>query len=492
MSSCVRSAAYESPERSLVIASPLPHSLGMNQRFTGIVLTSLIATYAAGCGSNEDSAKADGCSVSEQTGCSASTVCENVTGGEPACFAPVVVRGRVVQAANATTGIANSVVALRDINGELMSRGVDTTDGDGRYELVIPTARAADGSPSLPEATLRADAAGFATFPSGLRVALPIDGTAPVMKDGKWVIENASTDAALDRLPKTDGLGTVRGFVRAADAGGALIVAGAASALCARDGSFTLFNVSSGSVELRGYKAGLKLAPAQASVEAGKTLEGVELFGSTEPLGTVAGSVSFVNAGAQETSVVLVVQSTFNAALARGEVPVGLRQFPVGGTYSFSGVPAGDYVVLAAFENDDLVRDPDTAIGGTAIQTLSVGSQAVSVDGFKITGALQVISPGADGPQPVVGAPTFHWMDDSSEDGYEVTVYDTFGNAVFSDPDVPRVTGSADVSLTYGGPTLTPGYYQFRAVSWRAGKGTGTPRTYISATEDLKGVFVVE
>jgi hypothetical protein len=36
--------------------------------------------------------------------------------------------------------------------------------------------------------------------------------------------------------------------------------------------------------------------------------------------------VSFVNAGAQETSVVLVVQSTFNAALARGEVPVGLRQ----------------------------------------------------------------------------------------------------------------------------------------------------------------------
>ena len=54
------------------------------------------------------------------------------------------------------------------------------------------------------------------------------------------------------------------------------------------------------------------------------------------------------------------------------------------------------------------------------------------------------------------------------------------------------MTGSKTVTHAYGGDALAPGYYQFRALSWREEKkGSGT-RTYISATEDLKGVFIVE
>jgi hypothetical protein len=149
-------------------------------------------------------------------------------------------------------------------------------------------------------------------------------------------------------------------------------------------------------------------------------------------------------------------------------------------------------VVLAAFENDDLVRDPDEAIGGTAIMSVSVAGAPVDVAGFKITGALAVVAPGAEAPELLSGAPRFEWVDDSSEDGYEVTVLDTFGTEVWKDTEVPRVTGSTNVTLEYGGPELSSGYYQFRAVSWRdaTGKGAGT-RTYISATEDLKGVFIV-
>ena len=123
---------------------------------------------------------------------------------------------------------------------------------------------------------------------------------------------------------------------------------------------------------------------------------------------------------------------------------------------------------------------------------MTVGNAPVVVDGFKITGALDVMAPGAAGPEAVTGTPTFKWADDSSEDGYDVVVYDTFGNEIFRDPNVPRVTGSPEVSLTYAGPTLARGYYQFRATSWRVGKGTDATRTYISSTEDLKGVFVIE
>lgn len=464
----------------------------MHIRFNGVVMVGLVAVVAAGCGSDDKSEDSGHCSVAPQSGCKGGQICENVADGSTACFAPLVVRGRVVDAADPTRSVAGSMVAARDINGELASQGLAQTDSDGRYELIVPVTRSTDGTPSVDDLTLRADAAGFATFPSGLRVALPVDGQAPTQKDGKWVIENGSTDIGLDRLASTDGLGTVRGFVRADAPSGTLVVGGAESALSSNDGSFTLFNVPSGSLEIRGYKAGTQLTPATATVRAGATVDGIELTSSDQPLGSVSGSVSFVNAGAQETSVVLVVKSTFNENLARGEVPVGLRQFPVSGQYTFGQVPAGDYVVLAAFENDQLVRDPDESIGGTATQEITVGGEMVSVPGFKITGALAVVSPGATGPEPLTGAPMFRWADDSSEDGYEVTVFDTFGKQVYHDADVPRVTGSSDVSLAYAGPALEPGYYQFRAVSYRLDKGAAGARTYISATEDLKGVFIVE
>ncbi len=56
-------------------------------------------------------------------------------------------------------------------------------------------------------------------------------------------------------------------------------------------------------------------------------------------------------------------------------------------------------VVLAAFENDGLVRDPDTSIGGTTIVHIEVMAGQTQVDlaeSFKVTGALDVVSPGAD------------------------------------------------------------------------------------------------
>lgn len=464
----------------------------MKQGISRFFVMGLVALNGIACGSDKDANKSSECSVSEQTGCDAGMACENVIGGKVGCFAPVVVKGRVVESASSDVGVAGSLVAGRDINGALVSRGIDATDAQGGYELTIPATRAEDGTPTVDELTLRADAQGFATFPSGLRVALPIDATKPVQSGGKWIIENGSTTIALDRLPNRDGLGTVRGVVRADAAAGTLVVAGSASALAANDGAYTLFNVPAGSTEIHGYKAGLQLEPATATVTAAAVTDGVDLKSSALPLGSVSGDVSFVDATAHATSIVLVVKSTFNAALARGEVPVGLRQAAVSGAYAFSGVPQGEYVVLAAFENDELVRDPDLAIGGTSIQSVTVASAPVSVPGFKITGALDVVSPGAQGPEVVSGAPVFRWADDSSEDGYEVVVYDTFGNELFRDPNVARVTGSAEASLTYQGPALNPGYYQFRAISWRTGKDAGgSSRTYISATEDLKGVFVV-
>jgi hypothetical protein len=102
---------------------------------------------------------------------------------------------------------------------------------------------------------------------------------------------------------------------------------------------------------------------------------------------------------------------------------------------------------------------------------------------FKVTEALTIVSPGADEAELVTGNPEFMWKDDSSEVKYSIVVYNAFGDEVWRDDNLPRVTGSANVTVDYDGMSLQPGmYYQFRAMSWR----DDGP---ISQTEDLLGVF---
>jgi hypothetical protein len=206
--------------------------------------------------------------------------------------------------------------------------------------------------------------------------------------------------------------------------------------------------------------------------------------------------VQLVNApGGSATSVILVVEDTFDPNTARGEAPRGLRSPKSGppdvtGAFTIAGVPSGKYVVLAAYENDGLVRDPDTNIAGTDIVHLEVmaGQETATLDeSFKVTEALGLVGPGADAPEAVMEKPELVWKDDSSEDGYDLRVFDALGNEVWQSLGLPPGKGGTNPSVRYAGP-LDPGmYYQFRVTSWRApGKGDPAP---ISTTEDLRGVF---
>jgi hypothetical protein len=239
-------------------------------------------------------------------------------------------------------------------------------------------------------------------------------------------------------------------------------------------------------VSVTAYHAGVNIAPVAVNVAPGGTTGDVTLTATAQPAVTVSGKVSIVNpGGGSVTSVILVVAETFVATAARGESPPGLRAANVSGDFVIPGVPDGNYVALAAFENDLLVRDPDTCIGGTAIVSVTVaGADVVIPESFKITGALAVVSP--DNEEPVAATPTFVWVDDSSEDHYVLSVYDAFGTLVWEDPAVPGVSGGKNVSVAYAGPPLLSGMvYQFRATSIR--KSTCA----ISRTEDLRGVFRV-
>jgi hypothetical protein len=218
-----------------------------------------------------------------------------------------------------------------------------------------------------------------------------------------------------------------------------------------------------------------------------------------DAMAVVEGSVVSVDAGGGlATSVVLVPSSVYQPAFERGPVPYGLRAPAppaapsVTGAFAITGVPAGRYHVLAAFENDMLVRDPDASIAGTQIQQIEVlAGQPLALDAsIKVTKALAVVGPGADAPEEVDGAPVLAWIDDASEDRYSLVVYDARGTEVWRDDALPRVTGGGGtVAVPYGGPALVPGMlHQFRVISWSDGPQGSTALT---RTEDLRGVFVV-
>ncbi len=437
----------------------------------------------------------DACDPIAQTGCEEGQVCEEVVDGGTACFMPVVLRGTVFDQAD-QAGIGGATVVALDANRAPAST-VAVTDPSGDYEIRVARQRDVDGNPQGGDVTLRADAAGYQTFPGGIRQALPIDLSSPVEEDGVLVVETPTTDIGLSELPSGAGTNQIFGNVEVpSDSTGVLVVAETSggspqgfTAVADREGVYRIFNVPDGDFSVLGYAKGVNYGAQDATVSGGEEVE-VDLAITGDGPGTVTGNVQIVNPGAgQGTSYILVVESTFDELLVRGETPPGLRA-PEGtelvdsGSWVIEGVPAGSYKVLGAFENDRLVRDPDEGQGNTAVVRIDVvAGQSVEAPSFKITGSLDVISPGAEGAEEVSGTPVFSWVDDSGEDGYHIEVFDTFGTLIWEEPEVPSSSGS-DPEVTYGGPPLEAGmYYQFRVTSYDVNG------RLLSRTEDLKGVF---
>jgi hypothetical protein len=443
--------------------------------------------------------------------CENGLVCEQVDAADGyVCGAPLEIRGLVIDAMTEAP-IADALVAALDETGTPVGDST-RSDANGHYVLQVHARRDPEGElASAIKWTMFSAAVDYAPFPGGIRPAIPVDATGAIEEtveedDDEYtieVIENITTTIALLHLPESGGF-TVAGTVGGEEPGGTLVVAEGGEgvgrySIADASGRYVIFNVPTGAASIRGYRVGLELEPTSATV-ADADLAEIDLTVVAEgidELATLAGSVNVVNPGdGNLTSVVLVPVSVFDTVLERGPVPMGLRapsppEAPtVASAFQIAGVPSGTYKALAAFENDALVRDPDTSIGGTTLQEVTVarGSGTTTQDeSFKVTGALGVISPGADAPEWTDAAPDLVWQDDSSEDGYHLWVYDAFGNLVWEVPEVPRVTGSAEVRVTWDGPALETGMaYQFRVASYHDEDGM---QVFISKSEDLRGVF---
>jgi hypothetical protein len=443
------------------------------------------------------------CDPLDAESCGDNWACELRSDGLYMCSEPVFIKGTVFDSSTKYPIEKAHVIAI-DKTGAAAT-DVAITDINGAYEIQVPVERNPDGTLHEGTFTLRVAAANYLPYPYDIRPAIPVDATkASHLKERGWLLQNAATNVALIALPaEKQGMGSISGKVIVAGEnklpGGVLIVAetGTEAGLIGfsdKKGTYTIFNVPAGRWEAHGYKAFLQLDSIDVSLAMGEDKTGIDLKENARPYGTVSGNINIVNApGGSATSVVLVPESTFNQTFVKGEVPPGLRapsppEPPsISGSFSIPGVPDGKYVVLAAFENDFLVRDPDPNIAGTQIVHITVpngSSYEISMSAsFKVTEALVIVYPGEKEPELITENPTFIWEDDSSETKYSVVVYSAFGNEVWRNDNLPRVTGTANVTVNYAGEPLQEGmYYQFRATSWR---DTGP----VSQTEDMLGVF---
>jgi hypothetical protein len=454
----------------------------------------LALVVLVGCGD-------DPCDPVGQTGCDDGQVCENVNGGDPACFAPVAIEGKVFDIAD-KSAIANARIVAVDVNGAAVSNVV-TSDEDGSYSLPIPTERNEDGTPAAPlegNVTLRADAQAYESFPGTVRQPLPIDMATAQPVDDKLVVMSTLTDIAMSAAADGGSAGRIEGKVEVPkDATGIIVVAEANgtgfATVAARNGEYAILNVPAGDYTVNAYTIDHNYTGGTASVNANTSKLDIKL--SDDAASAINGQISIVDGGgATATSIVLFVESTYDPLTGRGVTVPGLRAPRTGvpdvtGAFTMEGVPAGRYVIVAAFENDGLVRDPDLCQAGTDDVHIEVAPNAPLAipDAFKITGALAVLDPGAMGASMVSGLPTFSWVDDSSEDQYLVELFDSYGELVWM-KTMPGVSGGTP-SMLYDGPALTSGmYYQFRTTSSRA--TSGSTRCNISRTEDLKGVFYMQ
>ncbi len=436
--------------------------------------------------------------------CGDGTVCAETESGDHRCHAPVLVQGVVFDAETLDLIAGAHVIAFDEERSALSD--VAISDENGEYQLNIPAIRDEDGEPVQQFFTLRASAQDYQTFPSGLREAQPIDASRGEQVDGPYIIDTSQTDVALIELPSGDrGHPAIHGRVDIAGGlGGVLVVAEpqgvdpeaepepvGISAVSALDGSFTIFNVPADDYDVRGFIADYQIDPEAVTV-ADEDVDDVILRRSEEGLRDVTGDLQIVRTEGQ-TSVILMVASTFDETTVRGEVPAGLRAPRTGepdvtGAWTIEGVPAGRYVVMAGFENDDLVRSPDEGIAGTDIVQIEVPSgegEFNAGDSFKVTEALETFSPGRDAPEGLSERPTLSWGPIANAEHYDIVVFDAFGNLVFEELGFAHQPGVSAFELDYTGPFEEGMYYQFRAVSWRMGSPTST-------TEVLRGVFYHE
>ena len=395
--------------------------------------------------------------------------------------------------ANPQKGIAHARVILLDAESKPVQTYV-TNDNGIVSQSNLP----------IGDYQLKISAKGYNSSPPPRVPPLPVK-----VKQGE------TTTATIELFPIDTNLvvGAISGTVSSGGnpVSGALVIARGAgvsyTTISAVDGSYVLYNVEEGNVDVTAYIKGLNFLTLSAvTVTANTTTTKQDLVASGVASGTISGNIQFVAGGtAQATDITLIDRET-------REVIPGMRVYTnANNNYTMSGLPNGDFEIIASMLNDGNVIDPDEAVTqGDPLVTVTNGVVDPSTRSFKITGAVVIDTPSTPVNNVVpelTATPTFTWHSESSyssASNFAIEVINESGDAVWGgfgglDPveGVPSVTVSGGTyTIQYAGPALQSGrYYQLRIYAMKDDNDTILyPNGYklISVTENLDGVFKIK
>lgn len=451
---------------------PSKQNIASWSRTLGVAICACVIG-AIGCGDDDTGGPSGPCEVGSKSTCAGSDVCEAVEGAEPACFAPIVVRGAVLDLLDQDP-IGEAIVVAVDEAGVGDSRRVISA-GDGSFQVTVPAPRDAAGNPLPKKVTLFAQAAGYATFPDAPRRSPQIEISAAA--GDPPVIENADTRIQLQRdaLEPTETAGEIEGRIEGELGRGALVTSGGKIAMADREGRFVLFDVPGGENKVEVYRRGGSFELAVADVPNRARLYDFVVRQTSAVAATLSGSFTF-EGGATSSDVALALADTYDATSGRGVVPPSLRYTNLGATFTLEGIPRGKYVVLTALGDDGFVVDPTFGP-----PTITVAGDAALAP-LRIVPAVELLAP-ASAVTPIVGTPTFSWKDTMIEDAYRVEVIEPRRGIFWSDEVMPVPNAEGVVSFVYPGPQLSRGVvYQVRLTALSG----ATP---ITTSEAIRGGF---
>ena len=362
------------------------------------------------------------------------------------CFPPIKVNGNVFNMDVTVSKPIEGAFVVGMLSGSGISSDRVTTNSTGNYSILLRLQRDSRALPTNEDALhLSVSAMNFETYPGLLRPSLPITFDNISCSEVGCFVHSGFTSVGLYSLDAGVIRYSIIGKI-SEKKGGVLVVAECDTAPCQtaysdKDGAFSILNVPVGTYSVKAYIVGKNYSAVAVDV-VDKNIEGVQLELNSSPLSTLNGSINIVNApGELKSSIVLMPAVTFIESFAKGMIAPGLRapdpgvEPNISGDYTITGIPDGEYYVLAAFENDFLVRDPDPNIAGTQILKVTFPDASnnydITIGNFKITEAIEIIFPGAEKPEQIFENPTFSWKRDASATHYIIKVYSSQGVVVW-------------------------------------------------------------
>jgi hypothetical protein len=395
--------------------------------------------------------------------------------------------------ANPQEGIAEARIILLDAESEPVDTYVTDANGNvNQSELLIG------------DYQLKVSAQGYNSSPPPRVPPLPVK-----------IYAGQTSTVTIELFPIDPNLivGAISGKVSSGNnpVAGALVIADgdwdSYTTISAADGSYVLYNVEEGFADVTAYINGLNFPTLSGViVTADTTTTDQDLVASDVANGTISGNVQFVAGGITQTSDITLID------LVTREVIPGMRVYTdVNDNYTMSGLPDGNFEIIASMMNDGNVIDPDEAVTqGDPLVTVTNGIATPLTRSFKVTGAVVMDTPAppVNNEVPVLTAtPTFTWHSESSyssANDFAIEVINGSGETVWGgfgglDPveGIPTVTvPGGTYTINYAGPELQSGrYYQLRIYAMKDDfDAILYPNGYklISVTENLDGVFKIE